>query len=369
MDTESVISYNNNNNQGENSDDFKVQNANQTTYAYITKLRAISCIAVVILHTALAGSASFDITDSQRMWTMIIRNMMLWSVPCFIMVTGALLLNPEKDITYKKLFSKYIKRVVICILVFTAVFELFDVVLNGKQAVLWIVSEYAYKVVAGKSWAHMWYLYMLLGIYLLLPFYKMITRQIKKHDAVYLCIIYFLFLSFLPIIRDITGCEIAFFICTSTIYPFYLFIGYFIHSKTIIPRKTWMCILLALTSAGLIGLTAYAYMHNVDKLKGMLGTYAFPITVIQSVCVFSLFTMRESNSAINNLWVIIDKYSFGIYLIHMLILKTLFVALKFNPYQWGSVIMLIPVAICVFVVSLIVVAIFYKLISFVNQKK
>ena len=215
----------------------------------------------------------------------------------------------------------------------------------------------------------MWYLYMLLGIYLLLPFYKMITRQIKKHDAVYLCIIYFLFLSFLPIIRDITGCEIAFFICTSTIYPFYLFIGYFIHSKTIIPRKTWMCILLVLTSAGLIGLTAYAYMYNVDKLKGMLGTYAFPITVIQSVCVFSLFTMRESNSAINNLWVIIDKYSFGIYLIHMLILKTLFVALKFNPYQWGSVIMLIPVAICVFIVSLIAVAVFYKLTSFVNQKK
>ena len=65
-------------------------------------LRVMACVAIVILHTAYGASSQFEevISSFQQSAAMAATNSMMWAVPCFVMVTGALLLPPEKDISY-----------------------------------------------------------------------------------------------------------------------------------------------------------------------------------------------------------------------------------------------------------------------------
>ena len=329
------------------------QSASRQSIRYITVLRAVSCIAVVLLHTCLAAGSTFEMPLRQRTVTMVIRNLTLWAVPCFIMVTGALLLDPERPLPYSKLFKKYVVRIFLAIAVFTALFLITDMVLNGEPKGMEAAAAFLYKVWAGKSWSHMWYLYMLLGLYFLMPFYRMIAAYSKKRDYIYLLSVYFLFLSVLPMLRSITDDDIAFFICVSAVYPLYLFAGHILHQGIFHVRAMPALAVFVLCSCTLSGLTVYAYQTDHALLKDLLGAYSFPVTLLQSLSLFSLFCSAhpEEESIFCRIWRRIDRNSFGIYLIHMLFLKLLYVAAGFDPYQAGGVFMLFPVAIGVFCLS------------------
>ena len=92
-------------------------------------LRAVACIAIVVLH--IVYSAVLLYGNELGKWdtaiSMIIVDCMMWAVPCFIMVTGALLLDPKRIITYKKLFGKYIFRIFAALILFGMLGLLFEI--------------------------------------------------------------------------------------------------------------------------------------------------------------------------------------------------------------------------------------------------
>ena len=156
--------------------DNKSRNIDQFIY-----IRVIACAAIVLLHTLFASNIYFEdtITYGQLHITETIEHMLMWAVPCFLMVTGALLLQPSRIIGTKKLFGKYIRRMALALIVFTFLFQLLDYI-KGEETSLfggWILN-----LVQGYSWPHMWYLYLMLGIYLMIPFYKMIADRASNEQ-------------------------------------------------------------------------------------------------------------------------------------------------------------------------------------------
>lgn len=69
---------------------------------YLNILRWISTIAVVFIHTITADSTIYN--KSNILY--IIRNLLNWCVPMFVMISGVLFLNPKKEIPIKKLLKK-----------------------------------------------------------------------------------------------------------------------------------------------------------------------------------------------------------------------------------------------------------------------
>ena len=73
-------------------------------------IRAVSCIAIICLHTIFTAVGIYGSTvnsNSLISYRVVMDNLM-WAVPCFLMVTGALLLNRKKEVSYHKLFTGYI---------------------------------------------------------------------------------------------------------------------------------------------------------------------------------------------------------------------------------------------------------------------
>ena len=100
-------------------------------YSYI---RAISCIAIIALHTVFSSLLVYQkgLTELQVMGSRIVVNNLMWAVPCFFMVSGALLLDRRREMPYKKLFTKYIGKMLLVILIFTLIYSVSDMLLNGQ---------------------------------------------------------------------------------------------------------------------------------------------------------------------------------------------------------------------------------------------
>ena len=93
-----------------------------------------------------------------------------------------------------------------------------------------------------------------------------------------------------------------------------------------------------------------------EQIEKLLGNTAFLPILILSVGLFGLFyntdrTYDEGSKACS-VWGFFDKYSFGIYLIHLIFLRTLIKVIDFNPFEYG-IWMLPVIAVGVYICSLI----------------
>ena len=76
-------------------------------------LRSFACIAIVVLHTmsyslVAAEAHGYAVSEAQRIGVLLTQYACLWAVPVFVMVTGALLLDPARDLSWGHLRSRYI---------------------------------------------------------------------------------------------------------------------------------------------------------------------------------------------------------------------------------------------------------------------
>lgn len=337
-------------------------------------IRIISCFAIILLHSLFASNVYFEetITEGELLWSSMVENLLMWAVPCFLMVTGVLLLDPDRDIPASRIYGRYLKRVVLALLVFTLVFQILGYLMEGEQT---IIRGWLSDLFLGHSWAHMWYLYLMIGIYLMMPFYRMVVRSVVrpegargsssapdmpgsssapgtpgKAEAVSGCgmldvliLLIFVFTSVTSLFRAF-GVEPAFYIPTTIIYPLYLFVGYRLYHKPLPAHNA--AVLTVLCSAAIVALTVMRYRTGVltgvaEALSGSSGAaeldylfdYYSPLVVLQSAGVFSL--MCRIPAAAGSFIKTLDSCTFGIYLIHMIGIHAIMKWAGFDPYSYG----------------------------------
>lgn len=139
-------------------------------YERLDTARWLAAMAVVLLHCAAQGLAD-DGAHGSTAW--LVANAydaaMRWCVPVFVMISGALLLEPRSLRPLRTFYGRRMARIVLPLVAWT----LFYVVWRAASArvdgdpVPW--GTWLAAVVAGKPYYHLWYLYMLVGLYLVTP--------------------------------------------------------------------------------------------------------------------------------------------------------------------------------------------------------
>ncbi len=320
-------------------------------------MRVAACLAIVTLHTVYAANVYFGDTLSARQNALsrMVENCMMWAVPSFLMITGALLLDTEKEITFKKLFGKYIWRMVTALFVFTMIFRAFDMIMDeeamGWRAVLQGVQEFF----TDSSWGHLWYLYLLIGLYLLLPFYKRIAAHSTGRELRYLLIIYVVFLSLLPLI-EAWGINCGFYICGALIYPFYLFCGYMIHQSILRVRTAAAWRLTAVSTVLIAVLTKVRWDTGMELMEAFW-SYSSILVILQTVGIFALLENWKTEGKPRLNWIIekLDNCSFGVYLIHMIFVRLVLRYGGFDPYEHGGFLGFMALIIGIFMVSFAII--------------
>ena len=306
-------------------------------------MRIIACVAIVGLHTLYASNVYFKgtITSTEITVTSTVEHMLMWAVPVFLMVTGALQLNPRKSLSVSKLIG-YIKRVALALVVFTLIFHLLDYAYGDKPT---MIVGWLQELFMGRSWAHMWYLYILIGIYLMLPFYKIITEHASDRLLNYLVILMVVFVSLLPIFPAF-GIECGFYIPTTVIYPIYLFLGYILH-KNRLSIEVGIGLFIA-SSALIISISLFTSQETSELFSG----YDSIIVIAQSIGAFTI--MQYMERPVGKLLSSIDECTFGIYLIHMIGVKAVMRWAGFDPFSTFPILSFVGMVLAFFIGAYII---------------
>ena len=323
---------------------------------YIEDLRIISMLAVVMIHVCITALSDFPDSGS-TLWRVIyqsIRNILRFAVPVFFMISGALLLNPQKVITLEKLIKKYIVKYTAVIVIFGWAFALIEEVFHHRDFSFSYLGTSFVNMLQGQTWNHMWYMYSLLGVTMILPLLKAATATFTKKEMQYFVIVCFLFLSVIPYFCALTGKESGVHLAISSVYALYMIVGYLL--DTYRPKNT--IVYLVIIVAGVVMLILEAYFTIVLNRELAFSNYNSPVVFLFSVAVFALVCSKEipnkqENVKLSKVKSFLSVNSFGVYIIHMLWINLIYKFLKWNPFSFNAFAGLIIIWIVVTGLSLL----------------
>lgn len=336
---------------------------------YLDHLRVLATVAVMILHVAGENWGSVDVNGSEWRVFNFYDSAVRWAVPIFVMISGALFLD-RNDITIKKLYTKYVLRMMIAY--FT--WSIFYYVFSGDN----ILQQLLNLIKAGKtdkfiaiinSHYHLWFILMIVGLYICLP----IIRQIVKNEEAtdYFLIVSFVIWIFIPeivvLINDFGGEKFisitnAFYEKVKGLqlnfvmnYAFYFILGYKL-SKIRFDKKKRILIYIL----GVFGFIFTVVIDWIVSLKAQMpmGTYYGDISVnvlFETMAIFELYkNISFKNIDKSRIIIRLSKWSFGAYLVHALIIEQLrrygIHTLAFSPVISVPIIVVVVFA-CAFAIS------------------
>lgn len=170
---------------------------------WIDWMRVAACFMVLLVHSTepfyLGGEGSLILTKSDAFWSSFFDSFVRACVPLFIVASSYL----QFPIHYSagEFVRRRSVRILIPFLVWTVVYALVwgEPVENFRN----LIFNFNY------ASGHLWFVYMLIGIYMIMPLLSPWAEKVGKRELqVYLAI--WVFTLFIPLIRDWVGGTMAF---------------------------------------------------------------------------------------------------------------------------------------------------------------
>ena len=145
----------------------------------IEMLRAFSCLAVVVLHINAWCFQIDNLGTSLRTVNAIINTLVRFAVPCFMMITGTYVFRNADKNGWKVFYKNAVKKVVLPTVIFS-VFCVTYVVLKGVLDNQWLLKKALVDWLHGIPFGHMWYMYMLIGFYAVVPILCLVRKKMSR---------------------------------------------------------------------------------------------------------------------------------------------------------------------------------------------
>ena len=297
-------------------------------------IRTIAIVAVILLH------ATADLTVPQMNQFEIVRwltNDVYQSIgrigiPLFVMLSGALLLQPGKNDSLVTFFKKRWARIGLPWIFWGIAFFAWDFLIEHRPLTL----NSVYQGILAGPYYNFWYLYMLLGIYLLTPVLRILLPKLERVAIKHYAMVWFLCAAVLPFAGALTTYSLFANVLTISAWIGYLLFGlsgYFIIGTFLTNmrvRRSFLSILLALG----LSLTAISIYIIESPIGGNREVFAFtvyfgPATILVAVALFLLLntikipTQTASPSKGGKLISAISQNTLPLSLFHVMVLESL----------------------------------------------
>jgi surface polysaccharide O-acyltransferase-like enzyme len=153
-------------------------------YIWADRLRNIATLMVVLIHVAAPVAQSYGTGDMGWWWTGNWWNSAARpGVPLFVMLSGYLLLG--KDYPTGEFLKRRITRVIIPALFWMLAYSYYNYCFNNDPNTIGGLFK---KLAEGPVHYHLWFIYLIVGLYLFYPIMRPWVRQAKDADYYYLFI-------------------------------------------------------------------------------------------------------------------------------------------------------------------------------------
>ena len=325
-------------------------------------LRIISAIGVIMIHTASAGIRTEAISNNSGfVWFIWYHVLSEFAVPCFFMISGAVFLNPEKELSVSNIIRKYFIKIILMYLFWSGVYALYEMIFEDYAI---DIMSFIRKVIRGKD--TLWFLPAVAGLYLLVPLMRKFTEDRKLLQyGILLCFIFAWVPSMLSPYKSFeVVCNIISRFSVSVGYAGFFLLGYYFYRYSLDKRQRILLYVL--------GVLALIYMYTGSVYRSyiyggfqqdLLAYNSLPIVLYGSfifILVKQVFTTGKIEEKTEKVIKFAANRTAGIYVVHMFFNNLVFSWLLHCNYRnvWWN----IPFTVIVtFVLSLLIVVAIKKI--------
>ena len=358
---------------------------------WVDLLRFIAMLMVITAHCTDMYNARPQEDPMAGFWGMFIGSMMRPSVPLFAMMTGLLLL-PVKA-SPSEFYRKRIPRVVIPMVLWSVLYYLvpwFTGLMGLDKSIISVMFPYVYepsqelgatlKNIAQIPFTfnfyttHMWYIYMLIGLYLLMPFFSAWVKMNDKALTKTYLILWGISLL-LPYLMQVIS-PFIFGTCHwnayGTFHYFAGFTGYLLlghlmaKGNSLTTRKVVALGIImylagyAVTYFGFSTIGAKYTYAEAPELTQLFWLFCTPNVALMALGVFMIVQrIKITSPKVQAILANTTKCSFGAYLMHYILIGPIIILLA--PLKLPTVLCVICSVILVFGSCWALTALIYKI--------
>lgn len=243
-------------------------------------------------------------------------------VPLFVMLSGGLLLNPDKaEEPLKVFFRKRFDRIGLPFIFWTLVYFVWTFTFLGTPFTLFNVGQ---GLLTG-SYYHLWFVYLLIGLYTVTPIIRVLVKYLDRKLFSLLLFLWFIGTTTTPFIHTFTS-----FHFDPVLFVFFDWIGYYLLGIYLINASFKRSTAIIVLIVGLLGSVLGDWVVTAtfgERLTGYFHNYMSAPIIIASAAAYYYFTTVKRNSVksptvFNRFVAWVSKNTLPIYLIHMIILIT-----------------------------------------------
>jgi surface polysaccharide O-acyltransferase-like enzyme len=296
-------------------------------------IRAIAIVGVILYHAA--GDWTITIQQMNQMnqsnftsWAVVdvYQTLGRIGVPLFVMVTGALLLQPAKNESLSAFFKKRWARIGLPWIFWGGAYFAWDFLIMHIP----FTSTVIVMGILDGPYSQFWYLYMLLGLYLLTPILRIFLDHADQTMIKYFVILWFLGVAVIPVF----GLLSSTYQLNTNVFTITGFVGYFVlgtYLLTVQARRSTLSIFMILGIA-LTAIGTYVLAATVGGTEMyFFQQYLSPTLILASIMVFLLLVKIQTFSVQkeidpskgNKLIKIISENTLAIFLFHVIVLESL----------------------------------------------
>lgn len=280
---------------------------------YIHILRILACFLVIVNHThgRIWDSGYVHATFFYCLGFALCK----MAVAIFIIISSILMI--DKEYNYKKVFSMVVK-ILVPVVTLVFLFTIKETGIKGFNLISFVkqflTEPYIYPF---------WYIYMLLGFYLVLPFMQKMVKNFKDIDYKVFITVFLIIPSFLNVVKIYYGFAFSSFFFYS-FFPQLLGLvvaGSYISKIKLDKRYFVISLLIFLTAYAGMFLSCYIpYLETGNVSYNLDGYNSFPSVLMAcSITYIARYLLEEREIKGKRVICAISKTTFGIYLLHMFI--------------------------------------------------
>ena len=278
-----------------------------------------------------------------------------WCVPVFVMISGALFLRSTKEVPLKMLYGKYLLRLIcafivwylLYLLVFEPIYPFVHQIRHGLPI--------SYEIGSFIPKYHLWFLPMMIGLYILIPVFKEIARNVRI--CKYFLLLWFIYTTYEMILnQNVIHTWWAHYIFenlqlrTVLGYGGYFLLGYYLSQLKVNRTLFWSAI------GVFVVVSVITFLGTITLGDYQLFEYLMPNVILMSASVFLVVRYIVENRSLNIISCLAEhtrEELFGIYLMHAFIVSIIPPCLK--PSGIGALALIPVLSIVVFSVSFYII--------------
>lgn len=314
------------------------ENKKQTNrIVYFDVLNILACISVVFLHC----NGIVHTYSTMRAWrtSLIVEVLCYWAVPVFLMLSGATLMKYREKYDTKTFFKKRVLKVCIPFIFWALFMIIWRNAIGELKIEKWSIAEILNIIFTNKEQSIYYFMFIIIGVYLTLPILSVLSEKKYRKILWYLVIVMFITKSILPVTLEFFG--ITYNNYLSILFDGYIIfvvLGYLLSTMELKKKQRCIIYILGILSCIFRYCVTYFLSTKDQKINKLLFGYTQFHSVFLATAVFVFIKNINWNKIIKkekfkNILAKVSGCSFGIYLIHKIVMYYEIELLGINIYS------------------------------------